>query len=328
MKYLKWLLFPFALIYHVILNTRNWFYDTGIFKSYTFKPTIICVGNLSVGGTGKSPMIEHLIKSFGNKSQVAVLSRGYKRKTKGFIEVKSNMAANEVGDEPLQFKRKFDSVGIFVDADRKHGIENILALYPKTQIILLDDAFQHRRVKADINILLTTFSHPYYNDFILPVGRLRESRLGAKRADIVIMTKCPKTLKDTEKQHIKSQLNQIKTKSILFSHIEYSEILKSSKSEINFNAFDDFYLITGIANPKPLLQFLNENNKTFQHLNYPDHHQFSSKELAEIEKLPKPILTTEKDFTRLTDVINRELFYIPIEVKLDKDLTQIINQML
>ena len=326
MQVLKYLFLPLSWLYLLVTSIRNGLYDTGIFKSYTFDVKVICVGNLSVGGTGKSPMIEYLIRHYQHQFEIAVLSRGYKRKTSGFVEVHQDMTADEVGDEPLQFKRKFNSVHVFVDADRKNGIEQIQKLYPNIQLILLDDAFQHRRVKADINILLTTYDKPFYKDFVLPVGRLRESCRGKKRADIIILTKCPKALSEDKKSKI---INNIKPKphqSVLFSSITYSDKIYSQNQVLDFKDLNDFHLITGIANPKPLLNYLNQNGKTFEHQNFPDHHQFTSQELENFQNLTKPILTTEKDYTRLVDYLDKDLFYLPIEVELDKDLNLILEK--
>ncbi len=322
----KYLLLPFSWLYILITSIRNAMYDYGFLKSYVFDVKVFCVGNLSVGGTGKSPFIEYLITQYKENNKIAVLSRGYKRKTKGFVEVKSDMTSEEVGDEPLQFKRKFkNAIHVFVDANRKNGIEQILDLYPKTQLILLDDAFQHRRVKADINILLTTHSKPFYNDYVLPVGRLRESRKGKNRADIIVVTKSPDLLTLEEKASIKEQIRPNKNQEVLFSTIKYAEKIFSQKQSLDFNGFDDFLLITGIANPNPLLQYLEKHGKTFEHMNFPDHHQFTSKELNNFQNLSKPILTTEKDFTRLVDNLEKELFYIPIKLELDRDLKSILN---
>lgn len=325
MAILKFLLMPLSWLYLAITFTRNILYDKGLFKSYRFDIKVICVGNLSVGGTGKSPMIEYLIKSYKDRYQIAVLSRGYKRQTKGFVEVKPDMNANDVGDEPLQFKRKFESTLIFVDADRKHGIERIQKLYPDVQLVLLDDAFQHRRVKADINILLTTHSNPFYKDFILPAGRLRESRQGKKRADVIVVTKCPQNLSQHEKSKIRKRIKPLAHQNVVFSSISYSEKVYSENKILNFDDFNDFHLITGIANPKPLLDFLDKMGKTYTHSNFPDHHQFTSKELARFQNLTQPILTTAKDYTRLVDGLDKNLFYLPIAVKLDQDIYGIID---
>lgn len=322
MKRLRWLLFPFSLIYHSITSIRNWCFDAGYFASYIPPVKTIAVGNLSVGGTGKSPMIEHLIKTYSRSHRIAVLSRGYKRKSKGCVEVLPAMTAEDVGDEPLQFKRKFDKVKVFVDANRREGIKTILHAYPKTDLILLDDAFQHRKVKADKYILLTTFQNPYFKDFILPVGWLREARTGARRADVIIVTKCPDDLtEDTKNTYIK-HINPEKHQQVLFSKIKYADEIRSADRSLELTELNDFYLITGIANPKPMVDHLKGRHKSFEHKAYPDHHNFSNDELLKLNALEKPILTTEKDFMRLHGKVNRELFYLPIEVELDADITE------
>ncbi|MGX1024885.1 tetraacyldisaccharide 4'-kinase [Flavobacterium sp. CS20] len=317
---LKFLLFPFSIIYHAVTALRNYLYDKGLFKSYTFDVKLISVGNLSVGGTGKSPMIEYLIKKYKDDYKIGVLSRGYNRQSKGFLEVDLHMKAIDVGDEPLQFKNKFKSVPIFVDADRKHGLENIQKLYPEIEIIFLDDAFQHRRVKPDINILLTTFDKPFYKDFLLPVGRLRESKTSVERADYIVVTKCPPDISSTVKSNIKQKMNLKSNQTLVFSEIEYSQTLKSQNRSMEFETLDDFYLITGIANPKPLLDYLQSKHKSFEHLRFADHHNFSKAEIEDIQSYTKPIVTTEKDFIRLKGLIDKEIFYIAIQVKLDQDL--------
>lgn len=321
----KWLLLPFSLIYLILTNIRNFFYDKGILKSYSYNTPTICVGNLSMGGTGKSPMIEYLIKLYKDEFNIAVLSRGYKRETKGFIEVKAKMRATQVGDEPLQFKRKFKGIKVFVEANRKNGIEQIEKKYPDTELILLDDAYQHRRVKADINILLTTYAKPFYKDFILPVGRLRESRQGKNRAEVIIITKCPDNLTSDKIQDIKKQINAKADQNILFSRIDYNEKIYSETKTLDLKDFDDFCLVTGIANPKPLIEHLKNKHKTFEHLKFPDHHNFTSKEIENLKSINKPILTTEKDYTRLCQNIKDNIFYIPIEVKLDKGLKPLLT---
>ena len=320
MKILKWLLFPFAFLYGFIVWIRNWCYDTGIFKSYIPPVKTITVGNLSIGGTGKSPMIEYLIDKYSKSNNIVVLSRGYKRKTKGCIEVEQQMAAEEVGDEPLQFKRKFNDIKVFVEANRVEGIKTILNIYPKTDLVLLDDAYQHRKVKAHKYILLTTFQNPYFNDFLLPMGWLRESRTGAKRADVIIVTKSPISLNETTKKEYISKIKPRSNQQVLFSSINYSETIYSIGNQLKLEDFDDFYLVTGIANPRPLLDFFKDQNKSFKHLAYPDHHNFRPEELSKLNGLDKPILTTEKDFMRLSNKVTAQIYYLPIEVNLDVNI--------
>jgi tetraacyldisaccharide 4'-kinase len=329
MSIIKWFLWPFSLIYSSITDIRNLLFDNGIFESKTFDVNVICVGNLSVGGTGKSPMIEYLLNQLKDKYQIAVLSRGYKRQTKGFIEVLPHHDAENVGDEPLQFKRKFPNLTICVDVDRRNGISTLLKTHSKTEIVLLDDAFQHRKVKADFNILLTTYASPFFKDFVLPMGRLRESRSGAKRANAVIVTKCPDKINSVEKQKIKAQIKVYSNHEVGFSTIQYESELINASGKIDFKDFDDFYLITGIANPKPLLKYLSDHKKTFEHLVFPDHYNFTEKDINKFKGLSKPILTTEKDYVRLRNSLDTNLYYQPISICVnDLNLTELINKKL
>src|SRR5690606_12215617 len=216
MKLLRKILFPFSLLYGGITAQRNWFYDIGLLISKAYDFPVICVGNLSTGGTGKSPMIEFLISFLKDEHKIAVLSRGYKRKTTGFREVLKTSMVEEVGDEPLQFKQKFPEVTVAVCEDRQTGIEK---LQKTAEVILLDDAFQHRKVKASLNILLTSFDKLYSNDCMLPAGNLREPKFGAKRADIIVVTKCPENIENTKMEAIKRRLKPKPHQEIYFSKI-------------------------------------------------------------------------------------------------------------
>ncbi|HSN48353.1 MAG TPA: tetraacyldisaccharide 4'-kinase [Flavobacterium sp.] len=206
MNLLRKILFPFAILYGFITGIRNFLYDKGILKSYSFDVPVIAVGNLSVGGTGKTPQIEYLIRLLSPKYKVATLSRGYKRQSKGFVLADSTSNAEILGDEPFQFYKKFNKIQVAVDADRKHGIDQLLSQTNKPEVILLDDAFQHRKVKAGFYILLTSYGDLYSDDFMLPTGNLRESNSGAQRADMIVVTKCPATLSLDEQNEIKAKL--------------------------------------------------------------------------------------------------------------------------
>jgi tetraacyldisaccharide 4'-kinase len=318
MNKLRKLLFPFSLVYGSILTFRNLCYDKGWFESKSYNRPIICVGNLSTGGTGKSPMIEYLISFLIKDYKVAVLSRGYKRKTNGFKEVLIDSLAENVGDEPLQFKQKFPNIVVAVCANRQEGIEKIKN---KADVILLDDAFQHRKVKASTNILLTTFNDLYIHDVVLPAGNLRESKRGAKRADLVVVTKCPEKHSYAKLQEIQYILNLRPEQKIYFSKISYDNIIygKSEELQLNYLLDKKFTLVTGIANPKPLVQFLRNNQYNFEHKKFPDHHHFSN---SEIENLKEKdiILTTEKDFVRLQPRINKfAIYYLPIKTIILKE---------
>ena len=312
MNILRKLLLPFSLLYGSILALRNLCYDKGWFKSKSYAIPIICVGNLSTGGTGKSPMIEYLISFLKEDYKVAVLSRGYKRKTNGFREVIINSTAEDVGDEPLQFKRKFPEITVVVCADRQEGIEKIRI---KADVILLDDAFQHRKVSASTNILLTTFDDLYVHDMVLPAGNLRESKRGAKRADLVMVTKCPEKYSHAKLQEIQYILNLKPPQKIYFSKISYDDsICGISKTlPLNYLLNKNFTLVTGIANSKPLVEFLKQNQFNFEHKKFPDHHHFSNSEIKNFKE-KEIILTTEKDFVRLEPRLNKSaIYYLPIK---------------
>ncbi len=333
MKTIRLILFPLALVYDFITTLRNFFYNVKVFKSTRFDLPVIAVGNLSVGGTGKTPQIEYLIRLLQDDNKVAVLSRGYKRKTSGFVLLEDHHGAEDVGDEPLQFFKKFSKISVAVDANRVNGIEE-LKKSVNPDIILLDDAFQHRKVRAGFYILLTKYGDLYSNDFLLPTGNLRESRRGASRADAIVVTKCPNDLSDEGKLKIKEKLRI--DRPIFFSTISYAETTKGSQ-HIQLNELKDYevLLVTGIANPTPLLAFLSEQECKVNHLKFPDHHRFSDQEIAQIQAKfdvvsseKKLLLTTEKDYMRLSGKLN-ELSYLEIESEFDKDgkdFNQIISQ--
>ena len=312
MYILRKILFPFSWLYGGITALRNLFYDKGWLVSKSYSTPIICVGNLSTGGTGKSPMIELLIKFLKDDYQVAVLSRGYKRKTSGFKEVLNNSTAEEVGDEPLQFKQNFPEATVAVCADRQEGIENLRV---KADVILLDDAFQHRKVKASTNVLLTTFNNLYINDHILPTGNLRESKKGAKRADIIIVTKCPEGVAYAKLQEIQFILDLKPYQKIYFSKIGYDDNVFGVSETLSLNYLKNkpFTLVTGIANPKPLVDYLRKKEFDFEHLKYPDHHYFSTSEINQLKE-KDIILTTEKDYMRLQSRLEKfAIYYLPIK---------------
>lgn len=314
MKFLRFLLFPFALIYDAVTKIRNLFFEVGFFKQTSFNLPIIVVGNLSVGGTGKTPQIEYLIRLLKGDFKTSVLSRGYKRKTKGFVLLNDTHYAEDVGDEPLQYFKKFKGIDVAVGANRVQGISKLITDV-SPELILLDDAFQHRKVKGSFYILLTKYEDLFTDDFLLPTGNLRESRAGAKRADIILVTKCPINLSETSKNKIQDKLKKYNT-NLFFTTISY-DIKTSGYKSILVDDLKDFeiLLITGIANPEPLLSFLNERNVIFKHLKFSDHHNFTEKEIEKIKKeyvgltaSKKLILTTEKDYVRLENSIENLSF--------------------
>ena len=320
LKLLRYLLVPFVPVYFLVTWFRNIFFRLGWFKQQSYDFPVICVGNLSVGGTGKTPMIEYLIRLLKDDFKVATLSRGYKRQTDGFQLANDQVNAKTIGDEPYQFYFKFgNEVQVAVDANRREGISKLQKSKQKPEVILLDDAFQHRNVKSGLNILLTTFSQPYFNDIVLPTGNLREPRKGAKRADIIIVTKCPENLTSDQKKGFIKRIQPKSYQQVFFSTIAYSEIVYSQNLQKPLERLEKFTLVTGIANPKPLIDFLNKKELKFEHLNFKDHHEFNAMEIAVLSE-KQIILTTEKDYMRLKDIkgLENNLFYLPITVKIDK----------
>ena len=316
MYFLRKLLLPLSLFYWCITGIRNLLYDKGFFESYTFPLPVIAIGNLSTGGTGKTPQTEYLIRLLSSHYRTATLSRGYKRKSKGFVLAGAHSNADVLGDEPYQFYSKFPNISVAVDANRKNGIEQLLALLPPPEVILLDDAYQHRRVKAGFYILLTAYGDLYADDFILPGGNLRESRSGAKRAPVIVVTKCPPSLSVTAQQAIIEKLKPALGQKVYFTSIEYDTAAYSANGEIPVKTLKDTpkILVAGIAKPQPFFDYLRGNKEDC--MAYPDHHDFTDKELAELGELCKHkiIVTTEKDYMRLKGKLPPgRLFYLPIK---------------
>ncbi|CAM4047449.1 tetraacyldisaccharide 4'-kinase [Gillisia limnaea] len=316
MRIFRKFLFPFALLYGLVMLLRNFLYDTGFFKSTKFAFPVICVGNLSAGGTGKTPMIEYLLDLLSRKYKVAALSRGYGRETTGFVLLNGTEPAREVGDEPLQFKSRFKDAIIAVDENRVHGI-SLLKNRFSPEVVLLDDAFQHRKVKAGLNILLTSYGDLYMNDLMLPTGNLREPSIGAERARIIVVTKCPVNLTKKEQDEIRKKLKLKNHQKLYFSYIEYAENIYNENEEISLSALleEKITLVTGIANPSPLCQHLDKLKIDFTHIKFPDHHNFSSLDLKKFTSASR-ILTTEKDYMRLKNLLSHPgLYYLPIKMK-------------
>ena len=316
MNVLRKLLFPFAILYGLVTSIRNFLFDTGIRKSYSFDIPVIAVGNLSVGGTGKTPQIEYLIRLLSDKYKIATLSRGYKRQSRGFILAKAGTNAKILGDEPFQFFQKFPSIQVAVDADRKNGIEQLLSQSIKPEVILLDDAFQHRKVKAGFYILLTSYKDLYSDDFVLPTGNLRESRKGAKRADVIIVTKCPFDLSLDKQNNIKKRLKVAINQELYFTFIAYDDFIYAENRKVTVNQIQSAskLLVAGIAKPESFFAYLQNNNDVC--LSFPDHHNFNDKDILEIKKLAQnnSIITTEKDYVRLKGSLpSKQLFYLPIQ---------------
>jgi tetraacyldisaccharide 4'-kinase len=315
------ILAPFSWLYGAVMRFRNFLYDIGLKKSYSFDQAVISVGNLSVGGTGKTPMIEYLVRLLSSQYSIAILSRGYGRKTKGFRLAVESDDASTIGDEPFQFYQKFkDKVEVVVCENRVEGINQLMALKKSVQVILLDDAFQHRRVKPLYSVLLTDFSKPFFSDFILPQGRLRESRKGSERANVTIVTKCKLVTTETESDYKTKIQSYAGEKPVFFSAIGYSKPISLSDSQIG----KEVVLVTGIANSKPLVDHITEKVSLRFHFDFGDHHSYTQKEVDEIQQKASSmnayILTTEKDFVKLEKLVDRKLwFYLPIETQFLKN---------
>lgn len=322
----QFLLYPLAAIYDGITSFRNWLYDRGSKRSYvSFIPTI-CIGNIAVGGTGKTPHTELLIRMLQRQGlHVAVLSRGYKRKSHGFVLANENCTAKKIGDEPYQMFHKFTGVTVAVDSDRVRGVKKLEALKDRPDVILLDDAFQHRSIQPGLNLLLSDINHPLWKDWLMPMGRLRESSRNKRRADAVILTKCKEeTIEPKALQKIKKKLSLEPEQSLFFSRIKYGRLSNGMElSDVNGYSI---LLVTGIANPLPLEEEI-EKHTLFKHICFEDHHNFSKSDVQQIEdtfnSLPgtrKLIITTEKDYTRLSPMLrNSSLCYLPIEVEMLQD---------
>jgi tetraacyldisaccharide 4'-kinase len=326
MKFLAPLLFPFAVVYDVITSIRNRLYDTGIKPAACFDVPVVSVGNLSVGGTGKSPMIEYLVRLLSSEWMVATLSRGYGRKTKGIRIATKDDNATTLGDEPFQFYRKFKGkVVVSVGEERALAIPYLMHEYPDIGVILLDDAFQHRRVRPSFQILLTDFNKLFVKDFLLPAGRLRESKRGAARADVIIVTKCPAHVTDDEMIAIEGAIRKYSSKAVFFTRISYGNILSVTESAPYKP--QRIILVTGIANPKPLEEYLRHNYDLLHHISFADHHVYSPADQVKIcqaaAKANAVVVTTEKDVVKMDPRVFRDervaLHYLPIEMEFMKN---------
>lgn len=307
LKSFRYLLLPFSILYAGIIRLRNWLFDQKVIKSATFNFPLIGVGNLAVGGTGKSPMVEYLVRLLKDRYKVATLSRGYKRKTRGFAIADEKTSALEIGDEPMQFHQKFPDITVAVGEERVVAIPQLLFDKPQTEVIILDDAFQHRRVTAGFNIVLTEYANLYTRDFMLPAGDLRDVRSSIKRADIIVVTKCRADITEETRQEILEEINPSEKQQVFFTEILYSTPYHLFTGQFtNLSLSEDVLLVTGIANPRPLKAFITAHTHSYEMLRFPDHHIFNMDDLKEIKKQfeknntgNKIIITTEKDAVRL-----------------------------
>jgi len=335
----KIFLYPFALVYGSLVWLRNRLYDSGFFSSIEFSVPVISVGNLSVGGTGKTPHVEYLIRLLQYQYRVATMSRGYKRKTQGFILADQQSNALRIGDEPMQYHMKFPDVAVSVAEERITGIPTLLQKLPDIDVVLLDDAYQHRSVKPGINILITDFAKPFYEDFILPYGRLRERRTAYKRADIIIVSKCPLDLTKETADRIREKINPLPHQQVFFSGIAYDRPYDFHTRDTVSLEGTNALLVCCIAKPEPLVAYLQTQTKNLHVLSYPDHHYFLSKDLEEIREayanwsLPnKVIVTTEKDATRLhlqadkLETLGGRILVLPIKVTILLGQEELLNQ--
>ncbi len=329
----KILLYPLSLVYGIVVFMRNKLFDFNILKSKEFRIPVISVGNITVGGTGKTPHIEYLIDMLSGEYKIAVLSRGYKRKTKGFLIATENTPVSFIGDEPWQLKEKYPHITVAVDSKRVRGIEKLTQEIPDIDLILLDDAFQHRYVKPGVNILLIDYSRPLQNDNMMPYGWLREAANERYRADVVIMTKSPKTIAPIEKRLVIDKLELMANQHAYFTTITYNEpvALLPETAPLTIKEIDEgrysILLVAGIANPKPLQKELEKHSPHVKPLFFPDHHYFTQDDLKkiqdELETIPgenKIVITTEKDVARLKEfasvmVGTHNWYYLPIKIE-------------
>ena len=304
LQLLRYILFPVSLLYAVVVHIRNYLFDIGIFRFEKFSTPTITIGNLSVGGTGKTPMTAYLIELLGSEYKIAVLSRGYKRKSKGFVLADDNSKVSDLGDEPYQIANKYPNIVVAVDTNRRNGIRE-LEKRIELDLILLDDAYQHRWVKSDSYVLLTSFDALYPNDWYLPTGNLRDSKSQSKRADFIVVTKCPELPSSAIRTKILRKLKPKTNQKVVFGTLKYEDHFIGLNGKMEFDDLrgNNIALVTGIANPKPLVEFLSGKGVTFEHLKFSDHHSFTDSEINNFRAYDL-VLTTEKDFVRFENRLN------------------------
>ncbi len=345
-KNISRLLQPVSALYGVGVKWRNILFDKGILRSTSFHLPVICVGNLTVGGTGKTPHTEYLVNLLYKQFHVAVLSRGYKRKKKGFQIASAESTARDIGDEPYQIKQKFPSITVAVCNKRVKGIKWLLKEIPAPEIIIMDDAYQHRYVKAGLNILLTDYHRLIYNDSLLPSGFLREGFEGRDRAHIVVVTKCPPNITPEKQQEIQAGLQLRDDQKLFFSQLHYGDLYSiwgdATRKLSTFTENTNVFLLTGIANPQPVLQLLHQTPAAITSICYPDHHHFTIGDVSHINKKFETmvesgdalIITTEKDASRLKFVkglserVLKHTYYLPIEIEILNDEQTKFNNLI
>ena len=314
--------FPFSILYGFVTDVRNYFYDKGFWKEFTFDIPIINVGNLTVGGTGKTPHVEYLIRLLKHKYSIATLSRGYGRNTNGFIVADSKATAQSIGDEPFQLYQKFgEEIMVTVGEKRVEALTKIFSHNTDIEIVVLDDAFQHRAVKPLLNILLMDYSRPIYDDFCFPAGRLRERRQGAMRANVMIISKCPADISHEKQKNINYRLQTYlkQTTRIFFTKILYGKPINCRINEREIN-LKKVLLISGIANPKPFEEYARKHFEVINHIIFNDHHNFTEKDFSVINSSKVPVLMTEKDMVKFQPFLADDLlkgvalYYLPIEI--------------
>jgi tetraacyldisaccharide 4'-kinase len=336
-----------VIIYRIAISIRNFCYDNKILKTKEYSLPVISIGNISVGGTGKTPHTEFILKMLKKEYSVAILSRGYKRKTKGFRIIDITDNHYDAGDEPLQIKQKFPDVIVSVCESRTAGVDKLLEMYPDLNLIILDDAFQHRRISPGLSILLNNYHHPIAKDYLLPLGRLREPRSASHRAHIVIFSKCPADLKPIERRILSQEVDIMPYQYLFFSTLKYHDltpVFNAGENKIKITELKDYNVLafTGIARSSDLSSYLNDNSKSLKHIKFPDHYNYKQKDIIKIQEIYKTIkskkiiVVTEKDAVRLksTDFFDEEIkkavYCIPIEVELicsEEERKQFDNQI-
>jgi len=321
LKSFRILLFPFALLYGLGVFVRNLLFDLRVFRSTSFALPIICVGNLSVGGTGKSPMVEFLVSKLKQEFRVAILSRGYKRRTRGYSLARESSTALDIGDEPMQFHLKFPDIPVAVGERRIEAIPQLLHDRPETEVVILDDGFQHREIRAGLNILLTEYGNLYAHDFFLPTGDLRDQKNSSRRADIIVVTKCTESLSFQEREKLLMDLRALPQQQVFFTGLAYGQPYHIITRQPGVVPEDgELLLVAGIANPKMLKRYLEQRTGEYHMIQFPDHHIYTVEDLnairrrfGNLEKSARVLLTTEKDAVRLLKFRN-ELQELPLYV--------------